>query len=161
MHANEAEIDAALVRRLLAAQFPQWAGLPLAPVESAGTDNAIYRLGDDLAVRLPRIPRVVPQAEKEHRWLPLLARHLPLAIPQPLAKGVPAEGYPWPWSVDRWIEGETGVERIRDSRDAAVALAGFIAALRRIDPAGGPLPGEHNFFRGVPLAERDARVRAS
>ena len=162
MHVDEVETDVTLVRRLLAAQFPQWADLPIEPVPSAGTDNALYRLGDDMAVRLPRIHWATGQVEKEQRWLPKLAPHLPLAIPVPLAMGEPGEGYPWRWSVYRWLEGEnTTLEQLDDPHQAAVDLARFITALQHIDAAGGPPPGEHNSSRGVPLATRDARVRAA
>ncbi len=99
MHADEVATDAALVRRLLVAQFPQWADLPIEPVPSAGTDNALYRLGKEMVVRLPRIAWATAQVEEEQRWLPRLAPHLPLDIPTPLAKGIPGEGYPWNWSV--------------------------------------------------------------
>jgi aminoglycoside phosphotransferase (APT) family kinase protein len=160
MHDGEIDADAALVRRLLAAQFPQWAALPLARVRSAGTDNAIYRLGEDMAVRLPRIHWAVGQAEKEYLWLPRLAPFLPLDIPTPLALGAPGEGYPWPWSVCRWLEGENAAaERIADPRQAAIDLAGFIAALQRINAAGGPPPGAHNSSRGEPLIRRDQETR--
>jgi aminoglycoside phosphotransferase (APT) family kinase protein len=160
MHADEVDTNVLLVRRLLAAQVPQWANLPLQSVQSAGTDNAIYRLGDDMAVRLPRIERATWQVDKEHEWLPRLAPHLPLAIPVPLARGLPGEGYPWNWSITPWLEGENlTIERIADPRRAATDLARFIAALQRIDPSGGPPPGEHNFGRGVPLAQRDSRTR--
>ncbi len=162
MHVDEVETDAALVRRLLAAQFPGWADLPIQPVASAGTDNAIYRLGDELAVRLPRIHWAVEQVEKEQRWLPVLAPRLPLAIPVPLAMGSPGEGYAWHWSVYPWLAGENAtVERIGDERQAARDLAGFVAALRRIDATGGPPPGTHNSGRGVPLARRDPATRAA
>ena len=162
MHADEVDTDISLVRRLLAAQFPRWADLPLEPVDSAGTENALYRLGDDMAVRLPRRPGKTAQVEKEHRWLPRLAPLLPLAIPVPLAKGSPAEGYPSHWSVCRWVEGEDAtMERIADPGQAAIDLAGFVAALQRTDSKGGPQPGRHNFFRGVPLAVRDAETRAA
>jgi aminoglycoside phosphotransferase (APT) family kinase protein len=162
MHADEMRTDASLVRRLLAAQFPDWADLPIERVRSGGTDNAIYRLGDDLCVRLPRIERATAQIDKEHQWLPRLAPHLPLAIPLPLAKGMPAEGYPWHWSVCRWLPGENAnVERIADLRQAAITLAQFVAAMQRIDTTGGPRPGAHNFGRGVPLAMRDADTRAA
>jgi aminoglycoside phosphotransferase (APT) family kinase protein len=162
MHADEVNIDVSLVRRLLAGQFPQWAHLPIEPVQSTGTDNAIYRLGDELAVRLPRIAAATGQVEKEQRWLPKLAPLLPLAIPCPLAKGAPAEGYPWHWSVYRWLDGETAtIDRLGDPCQAAAELAGFVTALRRIDPTGGPPPGAHNSFRGVPLARRDAPTRAA
>ncbi len=162
MHADEVHIDGSLVRRLIAAQFPDWAHLAIELVVSTGTDNAIYRLGDEMAVRLPRRQSSVGQVEKEHRWLPTLAPHLPLAIPVPIAKGKPAEGYPWRWSVYRWIQGENAtIGRIADWREAALAIAEFIAAMRRIDPTGGPAPGAHNFGRGVPLAMRDANTRAA
>jgi aminoglycoside phosphotransferase (APT) family kinase protein len=162
MHADEVNTDVSLVGRLLAAQFPYWADFPLEPVPSAGTDNAIYRLGGDMAVRLPRIHWAVGQVDKERQWLPRLAPHLPLAIPVPLARGVPAEGYPWHWSVYRWLEGETAtLERLADPRRAATELAQFVTALQRIDPAGGPPPGPHNSGRGVPLAARDSPTRAA
>jgi aminoglycoside phosphotransferase (APT) family kinase protein len=162
MHVDEVDIDVFLVGRLLAAQFPQWAALPIAPVHSAGTDNAIYRLGSDMAVRLPRIEGATGQVDKEHQWLPRLAPFLPLAIPVPLAKGTPGEGYPWQWSVYQWLAGETAtIERIADLCEAARDLAQFVAALQQIDPVGGPPPGVHNSFRGVPLSMRDSETRAA
>src|SRR5689334_7204273 len=106
MHADELDIDSSLVRRLISGQFPLWAELPIAPVPSAGTDNALFRLGDTMSVRLPRIHWAVEQVEKEQRWLPRLAPHLPLTIPQPLAMGMPGEGYPWRWSDYEWLMGE-------------------------------------------------------
>jgi aminoglycoside phosphotransferase (APT) family kinase protein len=162
MHDDEVHTDVALVRRLLGAQYPEWADLPIAPVASAGTDNALYRLGDDMAVRLPRIQWAVKLVEKEYEWLPRLAPLLPLAVPVPLAKGHPGEGYPWPWSVCRWVEGENPtVDRVPDPPAFATTLAHFVAVLHGIDPDGGPPAGEQNFFRGVPLAERDAWTRPS
>ncbi len=162
MHADEVDTDVSLVRRLLAAQFPQWAKLPIVAVRSAGTDNAIYRLGDEMAVRLPRRSEAAGQVDKEQRWLPQLAPLLPLAVPVPLGKGTPAAGYPWRWSVCRWLEGENAtIERLTDPGQAAVELAEFVAALQRIDPTGGPPPGQHNFFRGVPLSMRDGDTRAA
>lgn len=160
MHSNEVKTNISLVQKLLKDQFPQWVGLPLAPVPSAGTDNALYRLGSDMVVRLPRIDWAVGQVEKEQRWLPQLAPYLPLAIPVPLAKGVPGEGYPWHWSVYRWIDGENAtLERLADVVETAVTLAHFITTLQQIDPTNGPPPGEHNSGRGVPLAERDRQTR--
>jgi aminoglycoside phosphotransferase (APT) family kinase protein len=160
MHADEVETDVALVRRLLAAQFPQWVGLPIEPVISTGTDNALYRLGDDMVARLPRIHWAVADVEKDHRWLPRLAPLLPLPIPLPLAKGEPGQGYPWHWSVCRWLEGENAtLERLADPRQAATDLAQFIAALQQLDPTGGPQAGEQNSFRGAPLAQRDTHTR--
>ena len=162
MHPDEVETDVALVHRLLAAQFPQWADLPIAPVPFWGTDNAMYRLGDDLAVRLPRFPWTAGRVDKEQQWLPTLAPHLPLAIPVPFARGSPAAGYPWPWSVCRWLAGENAtVARVGDRGEAARDLARFLVALRGIDATSGPPAGPQNFFRGVPLAMRDASTRAS
>lgn len=148
-------------RRLLDAQFPQWADLPLAPVPSAGTDNAIYRLGDDLAVRLPRIHWATGQVVKERAWLPRLAPFLPLQLPVQLAVGEPAAGYPYQWAVYRWLPGEHATSApLADPKQAARDLAAFILALQQIDTAGGPLASEHN-LRGVPLALRDAATRAA
>ena len=157
MHADEVETGPDLVRRLLAAQFPQWADLAIERVESAGTDHAIYRLGADLSVRLPRIGWAMSQADKERRWLPRLAPHLPLTIPVPLASGDPAEGYPYEWSVYRWLAGEDAAVAPVDLREAAIAVADFVAALQRVDPAGGPIATDQS--RGAPLARRDASTR--
>jgi aminoglycoside phosphotransferase (APT) family kinase protein len=160
MHADEVDTDTGLVQRLLEAQFPQWAELPLEPLRSSGTDSALYRLGDDKVVRLPRIQAAAGQVDKENQWLPRLAPLLTLPIPAPLAKGTPGEGFPWAWSVYRWIEGETAtIERIVNLKQAATEMAQFIAALHGIDSMGGPAPGHHNSFRGVPLATRDAATR--
>ncbi|MCB0255197.1 MAG: phosphotransferase, partial [Anaerolineae bacterium] len=108
MHADEIATDPSLVRRLLAVQFPQWADLPILPVSSSGTDNALYRLGDELLIRLPRIDWAVGQVDKDLRWLPRLAPRLPLVIPEPLARGEPGEGFPWHWGVYRWLNGRDG-----------------------------------------------------
>jgi aminoglycoside phosphotransferase (APT) family kinase protein len=162
MHADQVDTDPSLVGRLIAAQFPQWAGLPIEPVPSPGTDNALYRLGDDMVVRLPSRERTTGTLKKERRWLPRLAPLLPVAVPVPLAEGMPAEGYPFEWSVYRWLEGENAtVERVTDLSQLATDLAHFVDALQQIDPTRGPPPGEHNFFRGEPLAARDAPTRAA
>ncbi|KYF73382.1 aminoglycoside phosphotransferase [Sorangium cellulosum] len=154
------KIDIALVSRLVAAQFPQWADLPIRPVAWDGWDNRTFHLGERMKVRLPSAEGYVAQVEKEHRWLPRLAPLLPLAVPTPLALGRPGFGYPWPWSVYGWIEGETAsVERIADLAGFATELGRFLVALQRIDAAGGPLAGEHNFFRGGPLSVYDAETR--
>jgi len=153
-------IDASLVRRLVTAQFPQFAGLHVTPVEFGGWDNRTFRLGEDMTVRLPSDVGYTPQVDKEHRWLPILARHLPLPIPVPLAKGVPAEGYPFDWSVYRWLDGENAsIERIDDMSEFATTLADFLTALQRIDPAHGPPPGQQSAFRGGPLETYDADTR--
>jgi aminoglycoside phosphotransferase (APT) family kinase protein len=153
-------IDTELVARLIEAQFPGWAGLPIKPIVPGGWDNVSFRLGDEMTVRLPRMERYAPQAQKEHVWLPRLAPALPVPIPQPLALGEPGEGFPWPWSVRDWIKGETAsAVRIAAPAQFATDLAAFLAALHRIDPAGGPPPGQHNFCRGGPVSTYDAETR--
>lgn len=161
MHVNEIETDESLVQRLLSAQFPQWADLPILPVPSAGTDNALYRLGDNLSVRLPRIDWAMGQVEKEHKWMPKLAPFLPLSIPIPLEKGQPGEGYPWEWSIYKWHKGTNAtLDQIADPVQTAVDLAEFILALQEIDTTGGPDAIEHK-LRGAPLAMRDNDTRGA
>lgn len=160
MHADEADIDGPLVRRLIAAQFPHWADLPLERVESSGTDNVMFRLGAELAVRLPREPDAAGTVELEQRWLPALAPHLPYAVPVPVGQGGPGEGYPWNWSVYRWLGGTNpSVDQLAapdlPAPDLlAVDLARFITDLRRVATTGAPASR-----RGVPLATRDALTR--
>jgi aminoglycoside phosphotransferase (APT) family kinase protein len=157
---EKAAITGELVSGLVAMQFPQWAHLPVAPVDLDGHDNTTFRLGGELSVRLPSAESYVPQVDKEHRWLPILAPHLPLPIPEPVARGVPALGFPRPWSVYLWRPGELAIaERVHDEARFATDLAGFLAALYAIDPAGGPAAGAHSFFRGGPLAALDADAR--
>lgn len=160
MHDNEFPLDLPLVRQLIATQFPHWADLPLRTFPSSGTDNLMVRLGEEMVIRLPRIPSAAEQVAKEQRWLPFLAPQLPLAIPTPLAHGRPAADYPWGWSIYRWFVGENATsDKIQDMNLAAADLAAFVVALRAINPGGGPPPGSHNSFRGVPLADRDGATR--
>jgi aminoglycoside phosphotransferase (APT) family kinase protein len=160
MHHDEVATDVGLVRRLLAAQHPQWADLPIERFDSTGTSNSIYRLGSELAVRLPRRPGTIPEVANQQRWLPRLAPHLPLPIPEPIAAGEPGEGYPWGWTVYRWLEGEAATRgNLVDQRDAATDLGRFVVALQRIDTAGGRRPGEGNYWRGCPLGARDDVTR--
>jgi len=157
---RKADITADLASQLIADQFPQWAGLPVRPVEADGVDNTTFRLGQTMSVRLPSADAYVEQVDKEHRWLPVLAAQLPLPIPEPLAKGVPGNGFPRPWSVYRWIDGDPATaEGITDLPSFAADLADFLVALYRIDPAGGPGPGAHNFFRGGPVAVYDGETQ--
>lgn len=160
MHASEPDIDADLVRKLLESQFPEWTGLDLRESRPWGTDNAMFRLGDTFAVRLPRVPAAAEAVVKEHCWLPGFAMLLPLAVPEPLALGEPAFGYPHPWTVCRWLPGTSAVGAVAlDSRKVARQVAGMLAALRAMDVTGGPLPGAHNSHRGVPVRVRDGMVR--
>ncbi|MFJ1707467.1 aminoglycoside phosphotransferase family protein [Kitasatospora sp. NPDC088346] len=156
MHADEVLVPGSVVRRLLRTQFPHWAALPLDRVE-AGTSNAMFRLGKDLVVRLPRTPGAAEDVAKEHHWLPRLAPRLPVAVPVPLGGGTPGAGYPWPWSVYRWLDGENPTPGHTARPELLAAdLAAFVGALRRTDPVGGP-PS----YRAERLATRDAGTRAA
>jgi aminoglycoside phosphotransferase (APT) family kinase protein len=155
--AHDADSDVGLVRRLLAAQFPQWAAQPIERVPSTGTDHALYRLGDDQVVRLPLACRAAKGLDKELTWLPRLAPLLPVAIPVVLGTGLPAEGYLLPWAVYRWLDGENPrIDHIADPDVLATDLAAFIAALQRVDLADGPAA-----YRGGPLATQDGDTRAA
>jgi aminoglycoside phosphotransferase (APT) family kinase protein len=157
---DKSAITAALVSELITEQFPQWRDLPVAPVELDGWDNTTFRLGDDMLARLPSADCYSLQVEKEQRWLPVLARQLPLPIPSPLVRGEPSAAFPRPWSIYRWIPGRPAVpERVADLCGFAVALADFLAALYRVDPADGPPPGEHNFMRGGSVATYDRQTK--
>ena len=156
MHTDEVDIDAGLVSRLVAAQFPRLASLPIGEARSTGTVNAIYRLGDHLYARLPRVGEWARDLEKEWHWLPKLSPHLTLRVPEPVGKGHPAGPYPFPWAIYRWIDGQPYAgELVDDERQAARDLARFVAELRRIDPAGAPRGGRR------PLRELDAATRAA
>lgn len=158
--AETPEISTALVEQLISEQFPQWADLPIRPVKFGGWDNSTFHLGDDMNVRLPSAAHYALQVEKEQHWLPRLAPYLPLRIPAPLAIGRPGRGYPWHWSVYRWLPGETATHApITDLGSFATTLGEFLAALQRIDARSGPPPGQHNFFRGGPLAVYDHETR--
>jgi aminoglycoside phosphotransferase (APT) family kinase protein len=153
-------IDAELVKRLIASQFPEWKGLLVQPVARTGWDHRTFHLGTTMAVRLPSGEEYASQIEKEFYWLPKLAPFLPLAIPKPLALGKPGEGYPWNWSIYRWIEGESADSvSLPDFTDFALCLADFLRALHSIDSKGGPQPGAHNFYRGGSLKIYDEEAR--
>lgn len=156
MHAGEIPIDIPLVKRLLAEQFPHLAERSITAVRSSGTVNAIYRLGDDLYARLPRMERWAESIEREWTWLPKLAPHISLSIPKPLALGKPANGYPCPWAIQHWIEGTPyHDELIGDERQAAHDLVHFIRELRSADMTGAPRGGRD------PLIELDAETRSA
>jgi aminoglycoside phosphotransferase (APT) family kinase protein len=153
VHVDELAIDEPVVRRLIGEQFPEWSRLPLRRVEPQGTDHAIYRLGQELSVRLPRRGGPTEAGSKELEWLPRLAPLLPTEIPVPLAQGRPGAGYPWFWEIHTWVGGDmVPVEEV-DPVQAARDLAAIVRALQRVDPAGAP-PG-----RGIPLADRDNELR--
>lgn len=153
MPAAEIDIDDDLVRALLAEQFPDLAGLPLAPVAN-GWDNVVVRLGDALTVRLPRRELAATLVAGEQRWLPELARRLPLPVPAPVRSGrpSPALGYPWSWSVCPWFPGDVAaVAPPVDPVAAARSLGGFLRALHQPAPPDAPV----NPYRGGPLSDRE------
>jgi len=157
MHVGEADTDPRLVTRLLRVQFPQWADLPVRRLASGGTVNAIYRLGAEFSVRLPLLEDGAGTLDHEARWLPRLAPLLPVPIPEVIALGEPAEGYPWRWAIHRWLEGDTMVEgEATDPEGLARDLAAFVAALRKVGLDGGPAA-----YRGVPLRTVDAETRSA
>lgn len=159
MHPGEVDTDIELVRRLVAMQFPGWSDEPIQPVPSYGTDHDIYRLGERLVVRLPRIEWATAQAAKEAAWLPRLAPHLPLAVPVQVAMGHPADGYPFDWSVYVWLPGQSANHADFNLSRAAVDLAAFMRALGGVDTSDAhPRP---TGARGAPLAELDESVRQS
>lgn len=154
------EITTRLLENLIAEQFPDWAGLPLRPADNSGWDNRSFRLGEDYLVRLPSAAAYAGQVAKEQEWLPVLAPHVPVAIPKPVAKGEPGQGYPYHWSVYRWLPGRPAASaRIADRIQFAGQLAAFLRAFQRIDVAGAPPPGDENFHRGGPLTVYDAEAR--
>ncbi|WP_229673654.1 aminoglycoside phosphotransferase family protein [Nakamurella endophytica] len=145
-------VDAALAAALVALQFPHWSHLPVRAADPQGWDNRTFRLGDRLSVRLPSAAGYEPQIDKEHHWLPVLARRLPLPVPEPVALGRPALGYPFRWSVYRWRDGTVAADARWEPSVLAADLGGFLAALRDVPPDGGPPAGGHSLFRGGPLA---------
>jgi aminoglycoside phosphotransferase (APT) family kinase protein len=159
---RKADITADVVSCLVNSQFPQWSGLEIRPVELDGWDNTTFRLGDAMSVRLPSHERYVPQIDKEHRWLPVLAPQLPLPIPKPIAKGAPGCGFPAPWSIYGWLPGEPAVVTgVNDYERLAADLGQFLTALQRVNAEDGPPPGAHSFNRGGPVAAWDEQTRAT
>lgn len=157
-------ITPSLVKMLIAEQFPTWSHLPIQPVASSGWDNRTFHLGKDMLVRLPSAEGYAAQPEKEQRWLPQLAPHLSLKIPESLGMGKPSEVYPWHWSIYRWIEGSsvnTLVLSDAQLENTARSLANFLNELHGVECHHGPLPGEHNYYRGAHPSVYDAETRTT
>ncbi len=146
--------------KLIKEQFPEWAHLEIKPVKVSGHDNRTFHLGNDMSVRLPSAPGYVPQVEKEQKWLPFLAKKLAFPIPTPVAKGTPNDDYPFPWSIYKWLDGETVTrDNVVDLNQFAADLGGFLIELQSIDASSGPLAGAHNFYRGAHLSVYDDETR--
>lgn len=161
LHHDEVPIDVALAQRLVAAQHPQFAERPVRALATQGTDNVVFRLGDDHSMRLPRKPSAVPSLIAELDWLPRLAPHLPLPVPEPVARGEPTAEYPFPWAVCRWVPGSPPNEPSDlDAGDTARRLGQFVRALHHVDTTGGPVADEHTQRAGS-LASFDAATRGA
>ncbi|WFB10864.1 aminoglycoside phosphotransferase family protein [Streptomyces sp. LX-29] len=157
MHPGTHPIDDDLVRRLIAEQFPRWTGLTVERWPSGGTVNAMYRLGDDMVVRLPLVRGGAADVSLEREWLPRLAPLLPTRIPEVLGAGVPGQGYPWSWSVYRWLTGELPeAGALSAPVPLAEDLAAFVVAMRSVT-----LPAAPRAHRGGPVASLDAETRAA
>ncbi|MGE7768790.1 aminoglycoside phosphotransferase family protein [Peribacillus sp. NPDC096540] len=154
------KINTDLVSKLINSQFKEWSNLEIKPVEKSGNDNRTFHLGKNMSVRLPSDEGYAPQVEKEQKWLPILAEHLSIPISKPLAKGEPSEDYPYPWSVNKWLDGETlSLENIDDLNQFANDLGKFLVELQSIDASTGPIAGKHNFYRGGDIAVYDEETR--
>lgn len=159
---RKADLTLEVARCLIAEQFPQWSDLVIRSVILDGWDNTTFRLGEELSVRLPSDAAYVPQVDKEHRWLPVLAPLLPQPIPEPVAKGAPGCGFPAPWSIYRWLPGEpVAVAGVADPNGLAADLAVFLRALHAAPTDGGPAAGSHSCGRGGPVSVWDDQVRAA
>ncbi|MFE7558734.1 aminoglycoside phosphotransferase family protein [Kitasatospora sp. NPDC057500] len=158
LHTDEIPADENLVRSLLRAQRPEWAGLALAPA-GAGTDNTMYRLGDELLVRLPRTPDAARSVRKEQQWLPRLAPLLGRAVPAPVHAGAPGAAFPLAWSVYRWIDGaEAGPSSVRDWAGLGADLAAFVRELHGLDLMGARRADDLSWYRGGSLRDCDEWV---
>ena len=157
MHEGQVDVDANVVVRLLAAQFPHLQDLRIDAVRSTGTVNALFRIGDGLCARLPLLETWTADIARELRWLPQLSRSLTTRIPEPVAAGEPTSFYPFPWAIFRWIVGEPySDENVDDERRAARTLARFVAELHAIEPGEGAPRGGRR-----PLRELDIDTRAA
>lgn len=156
MHENEIAIDLELVKSLIGQQFPQWAELSIEPIDSSGTDNAIFRLGSDKAIRLPRVTGNDSIIIKEYEWLPRLAPYISLEIPTPLAKGLPTQDYPCAWLIYLWIKGENATQMNFDLVQAANDLGNFVVELRKADTARAPVSRRNLPFNQIENEIQDA-----
>jgi len=159
---NSPIINIQLATQLINEHFPQWAGLAIEPVASAGTDNALFHLGEAMLIRLPNAQWAYQQVEKEQRWLPLMADHLPIDIPRPIAMGRSSVAFEHSWSIYNWLDGSDLSQQSLENLDqAAIDLAAFIRALQSRNSSGGPRAGAHNNYRGIDLSKLDSVVRSS
>ena len=154
------KIDADLARHLVASQFPEYAHLPITQVLPGGIDNRTFRLGEELAIRMPSARGYAASVAKEQRWLPVIARHVPLPVPEPVAAGAPGSGYPFPWTINRWMAGESALTApVDDLARFGLDVARFLRALQTTPIDGAPIAGAHSFWRGADLRHYDEETR--
>ncbi len=154
------EPDVSKVHAMVTRQFPELADLEIRPVDVSGWDNRTFRLGDELLVRMPSAAHYVAQVEKEQRWLPILSRSISLSIPMPVAKGMPCGEFPHPWSIYKWLPGESlSSNPDVDQKALAKSLAEFLRELQAVPTTDAPLPGPHCFYRGAHLSVYDAETQ--
>lgn len=160
MSEDKLPLSISTVRQLVSTQFPEWKELPIRPVASSGWDNNTFHLGDSMLIRMPSASTYASQVEKEQKWLPKLAPLLPLPIPVPVAIGQPGNGYPWNWSIYKWLEGDTvAMGALADLCEMAASLGQFLLSLHNIDTKDGPLAGLHSFYRGGSLLHYDSETK--
>lgn len=153
------QINAELASRLIVSQFPEWQHLSIKAVAQSGWDNRTFHLGDEMVIRLPSKEDYAPQILKEFKWLPKLAEGVSIKITMPLALGLPCNDYPWHWSINQWIKGETAShDRVNDMNQFAIQLSQFLNEFQQIDSTGGPIAGAHNFYRGGSLLAYDEEM---
>lgn len=146
------DIDIKLVREMIEIQFPKWANLTIKPVKHGGNDNRTFRLGEEMAIRMPSNKAYEPQVEKEAKWLPKISPLLTLPITVPLGKGKPTKDYPYVWSINKWMDGNTVTQNNVELNQFARDLADFLKELQSIEASGGPRGAAHNFYRGSDLS---------
>lgn len=160
---NKIQINIDLVQQLIVSQFPQWAHLPIVPFEFGGCDNRTFHLGNAMSIRLPSAEEYARQVKKEQEWLPKIATHLPLPIPEPIAMGMPSKDYPWYWSIYKWLEGESAnCLMLSDAHLEIIAaqLAQFLRAFHQFDAEDAPAPGLHNWWRAAHTSVYDAETKS-
>ena len=146
-------IDEKLVKRLVSQQFPKWANLSIQPVAQSGWDNRTFHLGDDMSIRMPCAEQYSPQILKEFKWLPYLSEQVSIEITTPIALGMPSDDYPFHWSINNWIHGETtSYHTVSNLNALAIGLGKFLVEFEQVDASKGPIAGKHNFYRGGSLS---------
>lgn len=159
MHSDDINIDIFVVSTIIKESFPKWGTLPISPL-GEGTSNYLFRLGNDMVIRIPRHRQSVETLEKERQWLPFLSSNLNWKIPRPIADGKVGEHYPFPWYIYNWIDGKIIEKDVYVDQDKLVIdMTNFLKDLQKLDTKDAPLPGAHNFYRGVELKSRDSSVR--